>query len=1027
MKKNIVLEFIKNQLLVSSIVNIEFFLLLLLFLSGCSGECETAEEIMSDPQTISIYANPKDRNKELSGIIKPENTWISSGHIVDSNQAHDPYFNIINNNGDLCGKDIPGVAASNNVELTNYGSYKYTGIKVKDGDKIKIQLNKKEFTVNCSSPDPDIGITDVDKCKNRYYRKDTSSTDPIEPMEGKKVMLESFISIKNISDIMSNNEINKHIYNTFIPKAMLNGIAENVIPTKVGTINFESNNTIIPGKAFIVPSEYEIETIGDSSSSNKYYSYSSLPDVNSNDQRFLGYQFTSKHDAENPIRANIINKNYWCRAFPDIYNNFNSNGYIPKGVIGIPPAISGTLNRSVDIDGLMLNKFCDKYYYLDKIEESNVSGALEEDVWKNMTLANKPKGNTSDPEKIYSIMDNLSYKMIEGTDLSDPMLTNTKQQPISLNHSRFFYTLNLAITSTNNSNTIPNGPGNINTSYSDCNAKSYLARCDSYGDVQLPLDQEIPINQDGFVHIKIGNNPNSNIIGNANLKITRSCPIKKLYGIFVENSDDLKSIKPGDAASFEIPLYQDDVDGIPERLEKFTIPRSVVSGTKKWLYFSFKDNDDGYDNNTGLIQLATRVPRDYKKTVTKFIDSVINRLMEVLYGKKVHLNDIDSPRIGGVVNSIYNNLINSSKFQNIIRLCAVLLIVIYGLFILMGLAQFNSGDLLRTIIKFGVIFILLQPGSWEFFKHNFFNLFIEGPKQLIKIVTTPPNQTLADHTNDYIFGPISEVIERFTDFAIWKQLVSILLAGPIGWILFLLLLQSCWFFITGSLMAILSYIVSTVVLGLFISIAPIFILMLMFKRTAGIFNAWVKVLMVYTLNAVFVFASLTLISGIVSILINQIFGFGVCTSCIFEYHGEGALANLNFCILYGDMPDNFGSHLSYEERKTLEQATSSYASSGMQFAGFPFPFFAFVSFIIMSHLVSNLSAFFGLMTEDLLGVDFGNPTQAANIPAKVADTMKSFVGMDAGGKQQEVEQRRKKSGTREIKLVDKDNQEKKKK
>jgi type IV secretion system protein VirB6 len=420
-----------------------------------------------------------------------------------------------------------------------------------------------------------------------------------------------------------------------------------------------------------------------------------------------------------------------------------------------------------------------------------------------------------------------------------------------------------------------------------------------------------------------------------------------------------------------------------------------------------------------LINLRTRIPRDSSKAVTRFINKVIDRMMDILYGKQQNINGVaNGQRIGGIVNGIYNNMISSEKFKAIIKVCALLMVVIYGIAILMGLAQFNSADLIKTFIKFGIIYMLLRPESWKFFNDNFFNLFINGPKQLIQFVTTPPDKVVGQNSETYILGPISDVIQRFTDFAIWKQLFSILFAGPMGWILFFFLLQSCWFFICGSLSAILTYIVSIVIVGVFISIAPIFILCLMFKKTIGIFNAWVKVLMVNTLNAVFVFAALTLVSGVVSVLINQIFGFGVCTDCILTYHGS--LENFNFCILYGDMPDNFGGHLSYEERIDANASIQSYPEAQSQFFGFPFPFFAFVCFVIMSHVVSNLSVFFALMAEDLVGVDYGSPTQAANIPSKVAETMQSWVGTDKESKQQEAYKKSKGGGKKEIAIKDTD-------
>ena len=1014
--------------------------------SGCSGDCASSEDMMTDPKIIVLPGYDEKTYKSSN----PASYWIPTDVTVKSNIDKDIKFDVLFNKVNLCGLSTATTPSSKDIRIQTFATDYLTGINVVNGDYLSFTLNKDSIKINCASPDPRIHVHDVDKCQNGFY-KEGESSDKIPPSEGKTIELESYIALEDqflnnqaeINDLFGNvvwwslNFNTNKIYNAFIPNKMIQGMYDITnYNINIDQLNgYKTNDAIITSKILIVPEDYH-EKITEKDKDNKdvdYHIYSQFPTIPSDDKKFLEAQTTkSSTDAE----RQEVQRKYWCRVYNNAYTAIVSGSSTTK-----------KLSRSENIEGIMLNQMCDKFYYLDKIDSPDL---MKYKDFTAATLSSKPKGNTGLVNaKIISVMESMSY--IDPLGASQPPSGATPDEddiePIEMpalppeikpedfqmnklpmTNSRFFYMLNANI-----GPITPNIYGNVNNDYATCGSTSNLARCDKDGNVQIPLNSPIPVKKTGEVSVKVGKNSSDmmNFIGNANIKVTKICPNKSIYGLLVPAgaTPAAFAFKPGDSNTFEIPLYEN--GNLEEALDKITIKHADIkdklSGGSKdatwYLYLAIKDNNDadGYKNNTGSVKLQTRIKRDSSKSVTRFINRTIDKMMTILYGPE---DPETFKRSGGIVNSIYNNIISSSRFQAIIRACAVLMITIYGISIVMGLSQFNGGDLLKTIIKFGIVFILLQKGSWDFFNDRFFNIFINGPRQLLTFVTTAPDKPLINYSTsdpgsgNYIFGPVNDILERFIDTTVWKQIMALIFAGPFGWIFFWFLLQSSMIMLTGTLSALITYITSMTLVGIFISVAPLFIITLMFKGTTKIFKAWVKVLMTNSLNVVFVFGGLSMISGVLSVFINSVFGYGVCTDCALQYHGP--VANFNFCILYADLPAGFSNGLSMEEINYHTISQANLESARNEFQGIPISFSAFVCFVILCYMIANLVGFLSTIAEDISSVDYGSPTRESNIASKVAETMKGWVGKDQEAKRNAVSQKGKPGDAKGAKVKDAD-------
>lgn len=935
-------------------------LVMFLFLQGCGG-CESAEELGKEEKNIAIkaYNDETDGNKGL---------WVSSEIFVNQGGiggSEDIKFDILGNNVNLCGTNTSTISTKDVHFYTgssgNFAKYIDTGINVKIGDYVKFTPIKKLIKIDCDSPDDRIFITDVDKCKNGFY-KDDGSNEFVPPLHGKTFELERYLSLFVGVD-------GKHAHNVFINTAVEHNITD---------------NRGLLSKVFLAPQEYEISNVVDG---KKYVHYSELPEIQGSKNNLgtdLGFVMNQiGPDTNDEKKVNEVQRKYWCREYGRY--RYNDGGTIKEKA----------LDYNENVNGVLLGQLCDKFYYLDKDKNKNDlkpdnETLMQYNAWENASLDSKNKGNTNVPNKMISFMDNKSYRIetlnnIEGL---DPSIADKidGDQYISLTHSRFFYLLDATI-----SNTTPasgNGMGNVNEDYTKCSDTSYIARCDARGRVQIPLDQNIEMQKDGKLYVRIGTPEFSNYAGQADINVSKFCPLKEIYAyVLPMHTTATLNIAPGASNTIAIPI----VDNKGEMLDEFTIKGSDIK-SDGFIYFAIKDNGDGYKNNTGSVKIKTWVPKNFKDNALSFINRISDKIMDIMYGKK---DPITGQRKGGVTNILYDNLITSQRFQSLINIMAVLSITIYGIAIATGMMQISGGELVRKIFKLGTVFVLLQPGSWEFFNHFLFGVFVDGARDLAAFVTVPADEDpFAAGNERYVFGPIADLIERLLDLSIWKQVIALLFAGPFGYIFFLFLKSAMFSLLEGSFMVFLTFVSSMFIIGLLISITPLFLITLLFQATSHIFKEWIKILISNVLTIVLVFAGINLISGIVSLLINQVFGFGICTSCALTYD---VTDNFQICLMYAALPDGYDNTMTIEEINNGAKAIAPYAEAQGKFFGIPIPFGSFLAFCIICPLVSTFHEFCTNIASELTGVDFGSPVGRPNLATSIGDTMKWWGGKDTDG------------------------------
>ena len=306
-------------------------------------------------------------------------------------------------------------------------------------------------------------------------------------------------------------------------------------------------------------------------------------------------------------------------------------------------------------------------------------------------------------------------------------------------------------------------------------------------------------------------------------------------------------------------------------------PYTVNAGTSGNLYIRVRDEYNYYGDNTGSYNVKIQ----YKKYVSGGnISSLIEELKDILREMTLsasvqYFHNISC--VGSACECVEGSNCDS-QYVGYIRSLLILYIAGYGLAFLIGAVQISQMDLLVRVMKIGMVLTLISPTSFDFFYNNFFDLFLNGMDDLIKKSQTGFSMT-SDSGN--VFSFVDNMISvTFLSQTTWLKLLALIFTSPMGMILAILLIIGVVLFLIGIFKAVIVYLMSTLVIGILILLAPIFIPFALFQTTNHLFENWVKMFVQYALEPVILLIGLGVLTQLAYILFIEIINFHVCWKCM---------------------------------------------------------------------------------------------------------------------------------------------------
>ncbi|WP_265022592.1 TrbL/VirB6 family protein [Wolbachia endosymbiont (group B) of Ischnura elegans] len=371
--------------------------------------------------------------------------------------------------------------------------------------------------------------------------------------------------------------------------------------------------------------------------------------------------------------------------------------------------------------------------------------------------------------------------------------------------------------------------------------------------------------------------------GGYNIRVTKSHSLAK--NLYIHVSDKFPEHNPGEILG-DIPVNISEVHNT-EYMERLKEKLKDKSGT---IYYGIRDHGCDYKKNEGQfsINLTTKEPpvRTFSAIYNFFDEKVKIAFFGSSYKNSEWNHSESSP-----VKSLYQSFVASNRTKTIrstIVSLLVLYITLYTLYYFFGLSHASTYEFLIICVKIGVITQLLNDNSWSFFYNNAFSIFVNAPKQLIEIANFRG-------TTSNVFEFLDLPLNRFLSAHSVLLIVSLIFSGPLGIVSFCLVI---WGLITVSLSmfnALFSFITSIAIVALLLSLAPLFIICLLFGYTRQMFHNWVKNLARFAIHPVVLLIFISLISQVMDYIVYSVFNFEVCPTCILNLN----LKIFNPCIIYG--------------------------------------------------------------------------------------------------------------------------------
>jgi type IV secretory pathway VirB6-like protein len=285
-----------------------------------------------------------------------------------------------------------------------------------------------------------------------------------------------------------------------------------------------------------------------------------------------------------------------------------------------------------------------------------------------------------------------------------------------------------------------------------------------------------------------------------------------------------------------------------------TIPQANVGGK---LYFKILDNY--YDDNSGFYYVSLK--NGFSSTITPPIAMVISLI---------------TTQLNNASESIYKNITNNQEFHKSLRAALSLYIIIHGILYIAGILQMSQKELVMMTMKLVLVIQLLTTDtSWTLFNTYFFNFFTGGLNEIINIITANISGAMSG-TGATGLTFFDAMFNLLFSYETTMKIIALIFSVDSGIVVVAIIYASFALFIICLAKGLILYLLAYIAISLIISLAPIFISFMLFKRTKSIFDNWLNQLIAYFFQPLFVFAALAMMGQNVINQMYKLLGFKVC-------------------------------------------------------------------------------------------------------------------------------------------------------
>ncbi len=284
-----------------------------------------------------------------------------------------------------------------------------------------------------------------------------------------------------------------------------------------------------------------------------------------------------------------------------------------------------------------------------------------------------------------------------------------------------------------------------------------------------------------------------------------------------------------------------------------------------------------YSNNTGQYYVTVRI-KDPNNTISNIVSSVITPVITIMDGSE------DGTKIGQS-QLIYNLIINDGRYQAILSMCLVIMFTFYGLGYLMGVSELTNSEIMIRVIKIGVIYLFVGPQGWYWFNTIIVKMFKNGTDYVAFLMATSfdnsPKIANAIASGNYydksiLFSSVDDVFGMFFSRAVQAKVSALLFASVFGFIYLYIIYLSFFLYVYAVANAVLLYLTAQVFISILFILGPIFFIFPLFNQTKNMFDNWLKALIGFSLQQIFLLTTLAFFNMMMYEVIKMSLGYKVC-------------------------------------------------------------------------------------------------------------------------------------------------------
>ncbi len=239
---------------------------------------------------------------------------------------------------------------------------------------------------------------------------------------------------------------------------------------------------------------------------------------------------------------------------------------------------------------------------------------------------------------------------------------------------------------------------------------------------------------------------------------------------------------------------------------------------------------------------------------------------------------------------VFEAFANNTGFKGIVNAAIALVIVFYGTSIMLGITPIRGMHALKKLLRIVAVSVLaLNYTDFAEIVSKFFEDSSDGLIIAMNGIYTG-DQYVAQGNEEIIFGDVDALFGFFFSNKFIASMIALASTGFSGLFYVLLLFIVVIIYVFAVTSAVYIYVVALIARGMLFALAPPFLITLLFRQTRELFNSWLRQVINYSLQPVFLFAFLGLFHVIIFSFLGAMASgnnLELCYMRLIKFYGTG--------------------------------------------------------------------------------------------------------------------------------------------